>query len=196
MQWWTNQKKYEDRVLLKQTLDTTALSLQTIDKSGPGGANSGSSDSDSSSNKESTPTKSPSSSEVTFGSTSEAEAATAIATDLTLSSNDDISNDKSFQFNTLDKIGTFERTSGEDISLAHGEQVSLGLDNVATKDVQHNLYKEIEFPTSKTEELKFSNAHAIKLDGSEDTETSPNGKAVQFNHYVPVEVDRLKATVD
>jgi hypothetical protein len=27
LQWWANQKKYEDRVLLKQTLDTTALPL-------------------------------------------------------------------------------------------------------------------------------------------------------------------------
>ena len=94
-----------------------------------------------------------------------------------------------------DKIGKFERTSGEEVSLAHGEQVSLGLDNVATKDIQMNMYKELEFPTSQTSDISFSNAHAIKLDGSEETETSPSGKALQLNHYIPVEVDRLKATI-
>ena len=36
----------------------------------------------------------------------------------------------------------------------------------------------------------------MKLDGSEDVETSPSNKALQLNHYVPVEVDRLKATID
>ena len=139
----------------------------------------------------------PSSTEVSFGSTSESDADTAIATDLTLSSNSEISSDRNFQFNTLDKIGKFERTSGVDVSLAHGEQVSLGLANsdVATKDVQFNLYKEVEFPTSTSQEIKFSNAHAVKLDGSEDVETSPSNKALQLNHYVPVEVDRLKATI-
>ncbi len=179
-------------MLLKSTLDTTALDLQTIDKAGAGAK---SSDDD---KKAAEPTRTqaaPSSTEVSFGSTSESDAATAIATDLTLGSNSDISNDMSFQFNTLDKIGKFERTSGTDVSLAHGEQVSLGLDNVATMDVQHNLYKEIDFATSDEDEVKFSNAHAIKLDGSEDTETSPSGKALQLNHYVPVEVDRLKATI-
>lgn len=128
MQWWANQKKYEDRVFLKQTLDTTALPLQTIDKSGQ-----------STTQMSSAPTtrasRPPSSSEVTFGSTSESETATAIATDLSIGNNDEISLDRSFQFNTLDKIGTFERTSGEAITLAHGEQMSLGLDNVATKDI-------------------------------------------------------------
>ena len=33
LQWWANQKKYEDRVLLKNTLDTTPLDLHTMDKS-------------------------------------------------------------------------------------------------------------------------------------------------------------------
>ncbi len=195
LQWWNNQKKYEDRVLLKKTLDTTALSLQTIDKAGPGAQNANNDDS-ADDNKEDEASKDPSSSQVTVGSTSEGEASTAIATDLTIGASEDISSDKTFQFNTLDKIGTFERTQEEDISLAHGEQVSLGLDNVATKDVQHNLFKEISFPTSKSEEINFSNAHAIKLDGSEDVQTVANGKAVQLNHYVPVEIDRLKATVD
>lgn len=190
LQWWANQQKYDDRVLLKQTLDTTALSLQTIDKAGTGTSTQAQ-------NTESTtaPTKAPSSSEVTFGSTSESEAATAIATDLNLGSNEDISNDKTFQFNTLDKIGTFERTYGDKIAIAHGEQVSMGLDNVATNDVQHNFFKPIEFPTSTSSEINFSNAHAIRLDGSEETETVANGKAVQLNHYVPIEIDRLKATV-
>lgn len=190
MQWWANQQKYDDRVLLKQTLDTTALSLQTIDKSGTNTQSSVNND-----NTNTQPTKSPSSSEVTFGSTSESEASTAIATDLNLGANSDISNDKTFQFNTLDKIGAFERTFSEDIDLAHGEQVSMGLDNVATADVQHNFFKPISFSTSNSEEINFSNAHSIKLDGSEETETSPNGKAIQLNHYVPVEIDRLKATV-
>lgn len=190
MQWWSNQKKYEDRVLLKATLDTTALDLQSIDKAS-GSASSGDSDSDA--NKpEQKELHAPSSSEVTFGSTSESEAATAIATDLTFGGNDDNMN---FQFNTLDKIGKFERTSGEEVSLAHGEQVSLGLDNVATKDIQTNLYKDLEFPISNSSEIQFSNAHAIKLDGSEETATSPSGKALQLNHYIPVEVDRLKATI-
>jgi len=193
-QWFANQKKYEDRVLLKKTLDTTALSLQTIDKAGPGAANAAAADSDD--DKSDEVAKDPSSSQVTVGSTSEGEASTAISTDLTIGSSEDISSDKTFQFNTLDKIGTFERTQGEEISLAHGEQVSLGLDNVATKDIQTNLFKEINFPTSKSEEINFSNAHAIKLDGSEDVQTVANGKAVQLNHYVPVEIDRLKATVD
>ena len=58
-----------------------------------------------------------------------------------------------------------------------------------------NMYKELEFPTSTSDEIMFSNAHAIKLDGSEETATSPSGKALQLNHYVPVEVDRLKATI-
>jgi len=189
LQWWSNQKKYEDRVLLKATLDTTALDLQTIDKA----AGNGSGDEDDSSPTEAKELHAPSSSEVTFGSTSESEAATAISTDLSFDGNDDSLN---FQFNTLDKIGKFERTSGEEVSLAHGEQVSLGLDNVATKDIQMNMYKELEFPTSKTDDIQFSNAHAIKLDGSEETETSPSGKALQLNHYVPVEVDRLKATIN
>lgn len=193
-QWWANQKKYEDRVFLKKTLDTTALSLQTIDKAGPGAQNANDNTDDD--NKDDEVSKDPSSSQITVGSTSEGEASTAISTDLTIGASEDISSDKTFQFNTLDKIGTFERTQEEDISLAHGEQVSLGLDNVATKDVQHNLFKEISFPTSKSEEINFSNAHAIKLDGSEDVQTVANGKAVQLNHYVPVEIDRLKATVD
>ena len=191
-QWWSNQKKYEDRVLLKATLDTTALDLQTIDKAGAGA----SSDETATKSEPVRTQAAPSSTEVSFGSTSESDADTAIATDLTLGSNSDISDDMTFQFNTLDKIGKFERTSGEDISLAHGEQVSMGLDNVATKDVQFNLYKEVSFPTSQSDEVKFSNAHAVKLDGSEDVETSPSNKALQLNHYVPVEVDRLKATID
>lgn len=33
------------------------------------------------------------------------------------------------------------------------------------------------------------------MDGSESIQTAPNGKALQLNHYIPVEVDRLKATV-
>jgi hypothetical protein len=33
LQWWANQRKYEDRVFLKQTLDTTALDVETIDRS-------------------------------------------------------------------------------------------------------------------------------------------------------------------
>lgn len=189
MQWWSNQQKYEDRVLLKATLDSTALDLQTIDKAAGSGSGS---DDDGSSSSEPKELHAPSSSEVTFGSTSESDANTAIATDLSFDGNDDSMN---FQFNTLDKIGKFERTSGEEISLAHGEQVSLGLDNVATKDIQMNMYKELEFPTSTSDEIQFSNAHAIKLDGSEETATSPSGKALQLNHYVPVEVDRLKATI-
>lgn len=98
----------------------------------------------------------------------------------------------------MDKIGKFERTQNEEVSLAHGEQVSLGLDNVVIKDgIATNLYKEISFPTSakKTESVAFSNAHELRLDGSEATQTSPNGKALQLNHYVPIEVDRLKAQV-
>ncbi len=189
MQWWSNQKKYEDRVLLKATLDTTALDLQSIDKASGSAAKSKDDDSDTKKEKE---LHAPSSSEVTFGSTSESDAATAISTDLSFGGNDDNMN---FQFNTLDKIGKFERTSGESISLAHGEQVSLGLDNVATKDIQTNLYKELNFPISNASEIQFSNAHAIKLDGSEETATSPSGKALQLNHYIPVEVDRLKATI-
>ena len=34
MQWWAKQKKYEDRVLLKNTLDTTPLDLHSMDKFG------------------------------------------------------------------------------------------------------------------------------------------------------------------
>lgn len=33
------------------------------------------------------------------------------------------------------------------------------------------------------------------MDGSESIQTAPNGKALQLNHYIPIEVDRLKATV-
>lgn len=107
-QWWSNQKKYEDRVLLKATLDTTALDLQTIDKAGAGASSS-----ETTTTKEPARTQAaPSSTEVSFGSTSESDADTAIATDLTLGSNSDISDDMTFQFNTLDKIGKFERTSG------------------------------------------------------------------------------------
>lgn len=90
-QWWSNQKKYEDRVLLKNTLDTTALDLQTIDKAGAGAHN----------NVDTTPEPvraqaAPSSTEVSFGSTSESDADTAIATDLTLGSNSGISDDMTF----------------------------------------------------------------------------------------------------
>ncbi len=189
-QWWQNQKKYEDRVFLKQTLDTTALPLQSIDKSGNAATTT-----IQSSTVTTRQNRPPSSSEVTFGSTSESETATAIATDLSIGNNDEISFDKSFQFNTLDKIGTFERTSGQSISLAHGEQMSLGLDNVATKDIQHSLYKPIKIPTSNENDIVFSNAHQIRMDGSESIQTAPNGKALQLNHYIPIEVDRLKATV-
>ena len=189
-QWWQNQKKYEDRVFLKQTLDTTALPLQSIDKSGNSAPTT-----IQSSTVTTRQNRPPSSSEVTFGSTSESETATAIATDLSIGNNDEISFDKSFQFNTLDKIGTFERTSGQSISLAHGEQMSLGLDNVATKDIQHSLYKPIKIPTSNENDIVFSNAHQIRMDGSESIQTAPNGKALQLNHYIPIEVDRLKATV-
>lgn len=155
MQWWANQKKYEDRVFLKQTLDTTALPLQTIDRS------QGAQSTTIQSNAPSRASRPPSSSEVTFGSTSESDTATAIATDLSIGNNDEISVDKSFQFNTLDKIGTFERTSGEAITLAHGEQMSMGLDNVAAKDVQHSLYKPIKFPVSSENDITLSNAHQI-----------------------------------
>lgn len=189
-QWWQNQKKYEDRVFLKQTLDTTALPLQSIDKSG-----TTSSTVIASTTTQPKQNRPPSSSEVTFGSTSESDTATAIATDLSIGNNDEISFDKSFQFNTLDKIGTFERTSGQSISLAHGEQMTLGLDNVATKDIQHSLYKPIKIPTSSENDIVFSNAHQIRMDGSESIQTAPNGKALQLNHYIPIEVDRLKATV-
>lgn len=34
MQWWAKQKKYEDRVLLKNSLDTTPLDLHSMDKFG------------------------------------------------------------------------------------------------------------------------------------------------------------------
>lgn len=34
MQWWSKQKKYEDRVLLKNSLDTTPLDLHSMDKFG------------------------------------------------------------------------------------------------------------------------------------------------------------------
>jgi hypothetical protein len=80
---------------------------------------------------------------------------------LSIGNNDEISDSKSFQFNTLDKIGTFERTSGESISLAHGEQMNMGLDNLAVKDVQHSLYKPINFPVSSESDVVFSNAHQI-----------------------------------
>jgi hypothetical protein len=155
MQWWANQKKYEDRVFLKQTLDTTALPLQTIDRS------QGAQTTTIEAPTQTKASRPPSSSEVTFGSTSESDTATAIATDLSIGNNDEISVDKSFQFNTLDKIGTFERTSGEAITLAHGEQMSMGLDNVAVKDIQHSLYKPIKFPVSKEQDVVFSNAHQI-----------------------------------
>lgn len=156
LQWWANQAKYEDRVYTKQTLDTTALPLATIDRSA--GARPPVSSSAPAVTRSSRP---PSSSEVTFGSTSEADTATAIATDLSIGNNDEISVDKSFQFNTLDKIGTFERTSGEAITLAHGEQMSMGLDNVAVMDIQHSLFKPISFPVSKENEVVLSNAHQI-----------------------------------
>lgn len=196
MQWWANQKKYEDRVFLKDTADTTPLPLQTIDKSATDDDED--SNTSSSSTDDEGPSKAPSSSEVTFGTTNEDEASTAIATETNFGSSEDIAPDKSIQFNTLDKVGKFERTQGEDISLAHGEQVSLGLDNVVVRDgISTNLYKDLSFPTSasKTEAVAFSSAHILKLDGTEDTQTSPQGKALQLNHYVPVEVDRLKAQV-
>jgi len=194
MAWWANQKKYEDRVLLKDTADETPLSLQTIDKSAEAGDDD--SNTSSSSTDDAGPQKAPSSSEVTFGTTDDGDAATAIATETNFGSSDEIGPDKAFQFNTLDKVGAFERTQGEEISLAHGEQVSLGLDNVVVKDgIATNVYKDLTFATSaeKTETVAFSNAHVLKLDGTEDTQTSPQGKALQLNHYVPVEVDRLRA---
>ena len=196
MQWWENQKKYEDRVLLKKTEDTTPLSLQSIDQSS--GDVDDPSNTSASSTDDADSGKAPSSSEVTFGTTNDGDAATAISTETNFGSNDEISQDLTFQFNTLDKIGKFERTQGEEISLAHGEQVSLGLDNVVIRDgIATNLYRDISFPTSakKTESVAFSNAHALRLDGTEETQTSPNGKALQLNHYVPIEVDRLKAQV-
>jgi len=74
--------------------------------------------------------------------------------------------------------------------------MSMGLDNVASKEIQHNLYKPISFPVSSENDIVFSNAHQIRLDGSESIQTAPNGKALQLNHYIPIEVDRLKATVN
>ena len=191
-QWWAKQKKYEDRVFLKNTLDTSPLELHTMDRAGDGVD----ARDDASAMADDEPTRSPSATEVTIGSTSESDTATAISTDLTLGSSSEIMDENTFQFNTLDAVGNFERTSGEDISIAHGEQVSLGLDNVATHDVQHNLFKDIELPTSQSTDIQFAPTHQVMLDGSEDTMTSPSGKALQLNHYVPIEVDRMKATVD
>jgi len=75
-------------VLLKATLDTTALDLQTIDKAGAG-TGDGNGDGSDGSGDEAKELHAPSSSEVTFGSTSESEAATAIATDVSFDGNDD-----------------------------------------------------------------------------------------------------------
>lgn len=81
MQWWGNQKKYEDRVLLKDSADSSPLSLQTIDHSGDADAQ----------DDEVAAEKAPSSSEVTFGTTNDGDAATAIATETNFGSNSDIS---------------------------------------------------------------------------------------------------------
>ncbi len=181
MQWWSNQKKYEGRVFLKQTLDDGALPLQSIDKGGNGavgGAASFSSADTSSQGAQLGDHASPSSSEVQFGGTEESESSSAVVTDLSLNKNDVISNDKTFQYNTLDKIGVFERTKADSINIAHGESVSMGLDNLETKDIQHSLFKDISFPVSSAETVTFSSSHTIMLDGSEDTETSANGKAL------------------
>ncbi len=190
VQWWAKQKKYEDRVLLKKSLDTTALPLETIDKGGEGSTSAAKP-------AEQTVVTSPSSSQVTVGTTSSTEAATAIATDLNIADSS-ISGSKKIQFNTLDKVGNFERTNKETIDIAAGEQVSLGLDNVETKDVQTNKFKTLNLATSKADDLKLSNTHQVRLDGTEATETVANGKAVQINHYVPIEIsrDKAKATED
>ena len=194
IQWWSKQKKYEDRVLLKNTLDTTPLELHTLDKS------AGAPDS---SREEQSITvdevdRDPSSSSISIGSTSEKQSDSAISTDLTLGASDSITNSKDLQYNTLDTAGTFERTQSEPFSVAHGEQVSLGLDNLQTIEVQHNLFEPIDFPTSESTPIEFAPTHAVALDGSDQIQTSGSnhGKALQLNHYVPIEVEREKATVN
>lgn len=137
----------------------------------------------------------PSTTPITIGSTSTKQVGFGFTEDIDIGPSDTIVEENQFQFNTLDKIDTFERTQGEEVSIAHGEQVSLGLDNIKTNDVQHNLFKEIELPVSYSTDLEFSPAHAIKLDGMEEVQTPEYGKAVQLSHYMPLELDRLKATV-
>jgi hypothetical protein len=39
--------------------------------------------------------------------------------------------------------------------------MNMGLDNLAVKDVQHSLYKPINFPVSSESDVVFSNAHQI-----------------------------------
>ena len=76
--------------------------------------------------------------------------------------------------------------------------MSLGLDNLQTIEVQHNLFEPIDFPTSESTPIEFAPTHAVALDGSDQIQTSGSnhGKALQLNHYVPIEVEREKATVN
>ncbi len=170
LQWWENQKKYEDRVLLKKTLDTTALSLQSIDREGKGvTGDDDDSDSDKSSATKKENLQSPSAAEVVVGSTSESETSAAISTDLMIDQNDEISGEKTLQFNTYDKVGNFERTTEDGIDIASGESVTLGLDNVEAKDVQTALLQEINLDVSHSKEIELPNSHKVRLDGSEST---------------------------
>ena len=125
IQWWAKQKKYEDRVLLKNTLDITPLELHTMDKSSGAPADARKDDS-----VTVEAPKDPSSTSISIGSTSEKASDSAVSTDLTLGASNSIASSKDLQYNTLDTVGTFERTQAEPFSVAHGEQVSLGLDNI------------------------------------------------------------------
>ena len=49
---------------------------------------------------------------------------------------------------------------------------------------------------SESSDIELSPAYRVVLEGHDSIETSQNGKAIQLNHYVPVEIDRLKASAD
>ena len=63
----------------------------------------------------------PSSSPINLGTTSTKEVGFGYTDEIKLSPSENIKDENQFQFNTLDKINTFERTQGEEVSLAHGE---------------------------------------------------------------------------
>ena len=199
LEWWAAQLAYEARVFLKDSDDDTPLPLQTIDRAAGEADSEDSNTSSSSTGSGSGSGQQPSSTEIVIGETDTEDTATAISTETSFAPSESMGSDMALQFNTLDSVGTFERTQKDEVSIAHGVQISLGLDNVVVKDgIATNVYQDISLPTSasKTETVEFSNAEMFKLDGSDGTQTSPKGKALQLNHYVPIEIDRLRAQIN
>jgi len=110
LEWWAAQLAYEARVFLKDSDDDTPLPLQTIDRAAGEADSEDSNTSSSSTGSGSGSGQQPSSTEIVIGETDTEDTATAISTETSFAPSESMGSDMALQFNTLDSVGTFERT--------------------------------------------------------------------------------------